>query len=183
MIQTQTYTLRRIFKSALTSQNVIRELLQLMFVAELVDPGVDVWIVSPWISNVALVDNRAGAFDVINPDWGRREVRLVDLSLQLLMSGCNLIIATRPDEHNQVFLDRLRDAAREATVEQLLTIVERDHLHTKGILTTRGLMLGSMNLTYNGIELNDEVVEYDTDEVSRANARLAFTEYQSTKGM
>jgi hypothetical protein len=180
---TKTYTLRRIFKSSVTSQNVIRELLQLMFLAELVDPGSDIWIVSPWISNVALLDNRAGAFDVVNPDWGRREIRLVDLSLQLLISGCNLIIATRPDEHNLAFLQRLQDAAREAAVEQLLTIVKRDHLHTKGILTTRGLMLGSMNLTYNGVELNDEVVEYDTDEVSRANARLAFTDYQTTKGL
>jgi hypothetical protein len=175
----QTYTLRRIFRSSVTSQNVIRELLQIMFLTELVDPGDDTWIVSPWISNVALLDNRAGAFDIVNPDWGRREIRLVDLALRLLISGCRLIIATRPDEHNLTFLQQLQDAAREMAVEQLLTVVKRDQLHTKGILTTRGLMLGSMNLTYNGVELNDEVVEYDTDNVSRANARLAFSDYQT----
>jgi hypothetical protein len=34
-----------------------------------------------------------------------------------------------------------------------------------------------MNLTYNGLELNEELITYDTDEQSLAVARLAFANY------
>ena len=69
---------RRIFKSAVTSQNLIRELLQMMFLGELLAPGGQrAWLVSPWISNIVLFDNRAGGFGTINPEWGNREIRLI----------------------------------------------------------------------------------------------------------
>ena len=64
---------RRIFKSAVTSQNLIRELLQMMLLGELLSPGGQrTWLVSPWISNIMLFDNRAGGFGTINPEWGNR---------------------------------------------------------------------------------------------------------------
>jgi phosphatidylserine/phosphatidylglycerophosphate/cardiolipin synthase-like enzyme len=53
-------------------------------------------------------------------------------------------------------------------------------LHTKGVLTKRGLLIGSMNLTYNGLELNDEVVVFDTTLKSLAEARLNFESYIET---
>lgn len=64
---------RRIFKTQTTGVTTIQELLQTMFVAEVVKPGEEIWIVSPWISNVVLIDNRTGSFDALNPEWGRRE--------------------------------------------------------------------------------------------------------------
>ncbi len=176
------YSLRRIFKSSVTSWKVIEELITLMILAELVDPGEEFWIVSPWISDVPLLDNRPGSFDVVNPEWGRREVRLVDVASQLMAGGSRLIVVTRFNEHNKIFLQRLRDAAVDAAVEASLTVIVRDQLHTKGILSKRGLMLGSMNLTYNGLELNDEIVEYDTDPTNLASARLAFAGYREASG-
>jgi hypothetical protein len=89
-------------------------------------------------------------------------------------------IVTRPDDHNKVFLRRLEDSASAAGVRQLLSMTERDRLHTKGILTCRGLMLGSMNLTYSGLDLNDEVITYDTDPQALASARVAFGNYVGT---
>ena len=66
---------RRIFKSAVTSQNLIRELLQLMLLGELFAPtGERAWFVSPWISNIVLFDNRAGGFGSVNPEWANREI-------------------------------------------------------------------------------------------------------------
>lgn len=60
---------RRIFKSAVTSQILIRELLQMMFLGELLAPGGQrAWLVNPWISNIVLLDNRATGFGTINPD-------------------------------------------------------------------------------------------------------------------
>lgn len=173
------FTSRRIFKTAVTSQNVVREVLQLMFVAEILGGGAELWLVSPWISDIALLDNRTGGFDALNPDWRRREIRLVDIAIQLLAAGERVTVVSRPDEHNRRFLYRLREASGEAGVAELLTVLEREHLHTKGILTGHGLLLGSMNITYSGLELNDEYVEYDTDPGSLAGARLAFEAYRS----
>lgn len=169
---------RRIFKSAVTSHNLIRELLELMVLGELMAPGDErVWFVSPWISNVAILDNRAAGFTAVNPEWGAREIRLVEIAVELMMRGCPVAIATSLDEHNIVFSHALQDAAAEAGVTDKLKIVRRENLHTKGILLRRGLLMGSMNITYRGLELNDEVVTYDTNPQSLAQARINFESY------
>jgi phosphatidylserine/phosphatidylglycerophosphate/cardiolipin synthase-like enzyme len=177
VISDTTYKLRRIFKSTTTGSALIRELLQLMFLAELLNPSDEIWIVSPWISDVVILDNRAGGFDVINPEWRRREIRLIDLVIQVLSSGSNVVVVTRPDKHNLSFLGNLLDLVKEATLDDQIKIVKRENLHTKGILTGSGLLLGSMNLTYRGFELNDEVIEYDTSRRRLAQARQSFAAY------
>jgi hypothetical protein len=173
----ETYELRRIFKSSKTGGAVIRELLQIMFVAELLLASKEIWIVSPWISNVSVLDNRTGSFNVINPEWSRREIRLGDLALQALSNGSRLNLVTRPDDHNIDFLNRLEEETREAGLNDQLKSIKRESLHTKGILTGGGLLFGSMNLTYSGFELNDEVIEYDTSSQRLTQARHSFEEY------
>lgn len=173
-----TFVTRRIFKSAVTSQNLIRELLQLMLLGELLAPGGErAWLVSPWISNVVLFDNRAGGFATVNPEWGSREIRLIEVATDLMVRGTSLGIATSYDNHNASFLATLSEAADAAGVADLLTIVQREHLHIKGVLVKRGLLTGSMNLTYRGFELNDEMVVYDTELKTLAEARLNFESY------
>lgn len=171
------YNLRRVFKSSSTGPAVIRELLQMMFLSELLAPSRNIWVVSPWISDVPILDNRSGSFDVMNPEWHRREIRLIDLTLQVLTGGSRVIIVTRPDAHNPAFLDQLTERAEETSLKDNLTLVQREHLHTKGILTDSGLLLGSMNLTFRGFELNDEVIEYDTSLQRIAEARQSFQSY------
>lgn len=172
------FSSRRIFKSVATSQNLVRELLQVMLLGESIAPGEQrAWLVSPWISNVVLFDNRAGGFSSINPEWGAREVRLAEVALHLMARGARLGIATSLDTHNDGFLNALKAGADEAGLSEKLTIVKREHLHVKGILLGRGLLTGSMNLTYRGLELNDETVVYDTDPKTLAEARLNFESY------
>ncbi|MBH31958.1 MAG: hypothetical protein CMG71_08270 [Candidatus Marinimicrobia bacterium] len=178
----EAYNLRRIFKSSSTGSAVIKELLQLMFLSELLAPSEQIWIVSPWISDVPILDNRSGSFDVMNPEWHRREIRLSDLALQVLTGGSRLTLVTRPDEHNLTFLDQLSERTEEASLQKQLTLVKREHLHTKGILTNAGLLLGSMNLTFHGFELNDEVIEYDTSSQRIAEARQSFHSYLEGTG-
>jgi phosphatidylserine/phosphatidylglycerophosphate/cardiolipin synthase-like enzyme len=169
---------RRIFKSAVTSQNLIRELLQLMLLGELMAPGGQrVWFVSPWISNIAIIDNRAAGFSAINPEWGAREIRLVEIAVELMARGSPVGVATSLDQHNLAFLDFLSEAAADMGLSEKLSIVRRENLHTKGILLRRGLLTGSMNITYRGLELNDEVVIYDTIAQSVAQARISFESY------
>jgi phosphatidylserine/phosphatidylglycerophosphate/cardiolipin synthase-like enzyme len=172
---------RRIFKSAATSQNLIRELLQMMFLGELLAPGGErAWLVSPWISNVVLFDNRPGGFSSINPEWGSREIRLVEILTDVMARGTMLGIATSMDDHNDPLIAALATAADEAGLADRLCVVRRQHLHIKGVLFKRGLLTGSMNLTYNGLELNDEMVVYDTTPKTLAEARINFESYVGT---
>ena len=169
---------RRIFKSAVTSQNLIRELLQMMLLGELLSPGGHRnWLVSPWISNIMLFDNRAGGFSTINPEWGKREIRLVEVLTDMMARGTALGIATSTDTHNDPLIAELTTAVEEAGLSNQLRIVRRQHLHIKGVLLKRGLLTGSMNLTYNGLELNDEMVVYDTMPKTLSEARINFESY------
>ena len=178
-MSTRPYQTRRIFRSHITSQDVVRELLQIMCFAELLAPSREVWLVSPWISDFVLLDNRSGRFNAINPQWQRREIRLVDYAQQLMTNGTHVIIVTRPDAHNQTFLNRLEDRSRESGLDDHLELLSRRGLHTKGILTDNSILLGSMNLTYAGLELNEESVYYETSAEAIAKARIEFHIYRS----
>lgn len=178
-MSTPIYSTRRIFRSAATSQEVVRELLQIMWLAELMAPSEEVWLVSPWVSDFVLLDNRSGRFDSINPQWHRREIRLVDYTIQLMTAGTRVVVVTRPDPHNLTFLARLEDRAVESGLEDKLDVLKRDRLHTKGILTSGGILMGSMNLTYSGLELNEESVYYETSFEAIAKARVEFAHYRS----
>ncbi|RYG89398.1 MAG: phosphatidylserine/phosphatidylglycerophosphate/cardiolipin synthase family protein [Alphaproteobacteria bacterium] len=173
-----TFESRRIFKSRATSQNLVRELLQMMLLGEIASPGGQrAWLVSPWISNVVLFDNRAGGFTSVNPEWSGREVRLIEVALHLMARGTSLGVATNFDDHNDPFLSAIKIGAEEVGLSDKLLIIQRENLHVKGILLKRGLLTGSMNLTYRGLELNDETVVYDTANRVIAQARVNFESY------
>jgi len=168
---------RRIFKSQTTGATTIQELLQSMFVAEVLHPSEKIWIVSPWISNVVLIDNRAGNFDALNPEWGRREVRLAEVLATLMARGTEVNIVTRMDANNDALLSRVDELAIEQGLEQQLSILLDNKLHTKGLLLGGCLLMGSMNLTYNGIVINDEMVEFSIDPQDLGRTRLEFQTY------
>lgn len=172
---------RRIFKTQTTGVATIQELMQTMFVAEVLQPGEDIWIVSPWISNVVLIDNRSGNFDGLNPEWGRREIRLADVLVTLMSHGTKAQIVTRNESSNDSFRTKIADLAREHDLEDSLSVHIHDPLHTKGILLTRCLLMGSMNLTYNGMQINDEWVEFSIDQADLVRTRLEFARYGEGK--
>lgn len=174
------YLHRRIFKSQLTGSATIQELLQTMFVGEMLRVDSVIWVVSPWISNVVLIDNRSGNFDSLNPEWGRREIRLADVLVALMVRGAPVNVVTRDEDSNQSFLRRLSDLVRSYAVEEQARMTIRDQLHTKGILLSRSLLLGSMNFTYNALTINDEWIEFSLDPEDLARAKLEFSEYLET---
>ena len=172
---------RRIFKTQLTGATTIQELLQTMFVGELLQPGEEIWLVSPWISDVVLIDNRAGSFDALNPEWGRREIRLADVLITLMNRGTRVRIVTRNDSSNDAFRTRIGELAKEHGLETQISVRIHEQLHTKGIMLSRGLLMGSMNLTYNGMVINDEWVEFSIDRQELARTRLEFDHYGEAK--
>jgi len=169
---------RRILKTSSSCQHEVRELLQAVFVSELLAPSRWLWLVSPWLSDIEIIDNRTGSFNALEPLWGRRGIRLSEVLGRILGYGItNLVVATRPDAHNQKFLRTLR-----ATVEgqgargQLRILDYRQHLHVKGVLGDDFFISGSMNITYFGIELLEESVLFETEPNDIAGARILFME-------
>ncbi|GFO65887.1 phospholipase D-like domain-containing protein [Geomonas paludis] len=168
---------RRIFKTTTSSQQEIRELLQLIFVSEVVSPGERVWLVTPWISNVPILDNRSGLFSSLDPNWGQRLIRLNEILMRLAEFGTEVVIVTRPDDHCRTYVQILREELESMGLGARLVVLWREELHTKGVLTERALLTGSMNLTNNGLDLLDEQVTLDTDATDIAQGRINFESY------
>lgn len=169
--------IRRIFRSATSSQHAMRDLLALFFTQELLAPSPTLFLVEPWISNIVILDNRTGRFDAVNPDWGRREIRLIDVLVQLAQSGTQLRIVSRPNEHSRRFVGRLKSALEEMALLDRCAFREVETLHTKGILTEHALIVGSMNLTESGISLLDEQITIEYGARPIAEARVSFEPY------
>jgi hypothetical protein len=165
---------RQIIRSSSTSNAEIRELLQGVFAAELLRPSECLWLVSPWLSDIEILDNRSGAFSSLDPHWGSRQIRLIEILGRLLENGTIVIIATRPDNHNETFLRKFEDVARASGNASRLAFHRLPTLHTKGILGDDFYISGSMNITFNGIEVLQEGLLFTTDAESVSNARIAF---------
>lgn len=171
------YISRRIFKTQLTGPATLKELLQTMFASEMLLTGERVWVVSPWVTNVALLDNRSGNFDALNPEWGHRAVRVAEILSFLMTRGNHVVVVTRDLEINKGLMTVLEDEVRRLDLQDQLSIILREQLHSKGILLSRSMLLGSMNLTYSGIEINDESVEFVIDPEDIARTRLEYNLY------
>lgn len=171
------YSHRRIFKTAVTGKETTRELLQTMFVGEVLNKANKIWIVSPWVSNIIIIDNRSGNFDSLNPEWGRREIRLIDLLISIMTRGSEVVVVTRDVETNIGFLNSFNDLVEEHALSEQVTVIRRDKLHTKGILLSKSQLMGSMNLTYYGLEINDESISFSIDLEDVAQTRLEFERY------
>ena len=165
---------RQIIRSSSTSNAEIRELLQGIFAAELLCPSKQLWLVSPWLSDIELLDNRSGAFASLDPQWGARQIRLVEILGRLLALGTEVVIATRPDAHNESFLRKLEDIANAAGNRSRLSIHRLPTLHTKGVLGDDFYISGSMNITFNGVEVLEESLLFTTEAEPVANAKIAF---------
>lgn len=148
----------------------IRDLLQSVFVTELLRPSPRMWLVSAWIVDAPVVDNRGGELSGIMPSWPERELLLSEVLAEFLAGGTTLTVVTNEHSANRTFPDALRDAAAAVDARPHLKIqsldtlrVDREHgLHRKRFVTARSVVWGSMNFTYSGIERNAEDVSLET---------------------
>jgi phosphatidylserine/phosphatidylglycerophosphate/cardiolipin synthase-like enzyme len=154
------------------SARQVPDLLQAIFVAELISPSRCLWLVSPWISDIPVIDNRTNAFSALDPLWTRAQVPLNQVLTRLLELGTTVHVATRPDTRNRAFLDRIRRAAEPDGLP--LRMHEQEELHEKGILGDRFYLSGSMNFTFNGISLNEEAVHFIVEPSTVAENRVIF---------
>jgi len=164
---------RQIFKSSQQCRNEVRELLQGVFAGELISPSKTLWIVSPWISDIVIIDNRSGGFDGLLPEWGPREIRLREVLARILALGGEIVIVTRSDDHNQLLVRSLQRQTELDHTSGRLSVQLVDKLHEKGICGDGFYLSGSMNLTFNGVELLEETVRFEVE--SDAISRMQIT--------
>lgn len=171
---------RNIFRSSSTGNAEVSELLQALFVAETIIPSEEIWLVSPWLTDLQILDNRTGEFSALGHQWGPRRIRLSEL-LATTLESSQLFIVTRPVPHNDTFVQKIKDLAAAAGKTDNLTVHIRKTLHLKGLLGSDYYLSGSMNFTFNGVEILDEGISFDTSPDAIAQARIAFHENYETE--
>lgn len=173
---------RVIRKSKAQSASEVLDLLGALFSAELITPSSCVWLVSPWISDVDILDNSTGTYASLTR-FGRRRIRLAELLVALAADGAHIVIATTSDSHNDNFRRRLTLLSRDARIDDRVNVVvdPTGRLHTKALTGDDYALAGSMNITYNGIHLREEYVELRTESDFVAQARMdAFDRFGGT---
>jgi hypothetical protein len=168
---------RHIYKSVTSSQHAVRDVLAALFTQELLVRSEEIVLVQPWISNVVILDNRSGNFDTLNPEWGKREVRLAEVLATLAAGDTRIHVVVRPDPHNKRFKSQLEDAMLDSGAGDRCMFYQIADLHTKGILCSHALLRGSMNLTENGVGVLEESVSVTFDPHAIAAARVHFDSY------
>lgn len=162
-------TTRLIHRAAARPHKLIAEALQALMVGELLAPGSRLLIVSPWISDVPIIDNRSGRFGCLDARWGARWISLSAVLRSFLEAGMRVQVACGPGRREDEFVERLARSVQRDGTEDALHIRRspsdrpRAMDHEKAIVADAWAVHGSMNLTYHGVELNGELVTVTTD--------------------
>lgn len=162
-------TTRQFLQTAADSRNAAREVLQTVFMAELLKPSRCIWIVSPWLRDIPVLDNAARGFSALAVQFPTTELRLSRVLVELMTRGTEVVVATRPDPGNR----QLPDAVVAAGGLKM-KFIERADLHAKGVIGDRYAITGSMNLTFNGIDYLNEMLQFTTEIAQVERLRLAF---------
>ena len=164
---------RQILRTRSGSRQQIKGLLESLFAAELLSPSPKLYLVSAWIRDIHILDNRSGSYRGLDPAWGQRALRLSEVLRILLHRGSELVLAIREDQGNQDFARRLTCDLGDTELARVAVLTRAD-LHVKGLLGEGYAITGSMNFTNNGVENNEEFLRYETDPRKLAELRVEF---------
>ena len=168
-----TNTRRTINKSKNTAKLEVRDLLETVFAAELLKPSKTLWVVAPWISDIAIFDNSAGKFSMF-PDYLMRKVPLSAVLHEIASRGSQIVVVISDDHPNEGFKDAIKRRFQESGILDRLTIVVESvqELHEKAITGEDYVISGSMNFTKNGIDFKTEKIVFSMDEVEVADSQF-----------
>lgn len=164
---------RQILRTRSGSRQQIQALLESLFTAELLSPSPRIYMVSAWIRDIQILDNRGGSFRGLDPSWGRRTFRLAEILRILVGRGSEVVLVVRPEQGNEDFVRRLMQALGDSEKTRARILI-RSELHVKGLLGQGYAITGSMNFTHFGLENNDEFLHYETDPQKLAELRVEF---------
>jgi len=148
------------------------DFLQSLFITETLSPSRRLWISSAWISDVYLIDNSSRQFATLVPDWPADRVRLSRVLRALVERGSEVVVVTNLAATNEDFLARLRAIASD--FPDRVRTGRAALLHDKGIVGDHFTLDGTMNLTYNGVYVNEETLIYRTDPATIAARQVSL---------
>lgn len=163
--------MRRITTAGRGQTRILNDLMQNLLVTELLVPSRQLWVLSPWISDIDVIDNTAGQFKSVLPGLPARRIRLTEILIELARRGSDVRVLTRDVESNVVARQRLENVGGLGAKP---TVRIHPNLHDKGILGDRFHLQGSMNFTYFGQTVNAEGVTLTHDPRIIAETRIAY---------
>lgn len=162
--------MRTIRTTGTERSQAVADAIEGVLIAELLDPSTAIWLVSPWVSDIPVIENSDGRYSglALLP---RRPVSLIEVLERLSRANAELTVVARDDPSNVAVITRLRELCEKS---QSTHLVLTENVHDKTLLTDRVLLSGSMNFTYGGTERNTEslTVVDDPEAVNSAHIQL-----------
>jgi len=130
------------------------------------------WVVSPWVSDIQVLDNSFGGFGGL---FATAKPRLSDVLHTLAAKGTSIVLVAKDVETNRPFVQSLESIRSRLPVPGKLAVRldNNSRLHTKAIVSEGYVVSGSMNFTRAGTMLNDELIELRTESAYVAESRIA----------
>lgn len=167
--------LERTLRTSRVTGIKVDPVLKAVLLAELLWPSEQLWLVSPWISDVVALDNSRGDYDGLFEGSVARGYTLAEALTTIIANGASLAVVTRPARHNTPFLDKLTRLVDGTGNRHRLEIVQGADVHEKTFCGHDWIISGSMNYTIRGLEINDEATSYKVGTAPAAQARLDLT--------
>lgn len=164
---------RQIVKSSGRASLEAHDAMSNLLVAALLHPEGELFVVSAWISDVPIVDNTAGGFSALEPDWSTRWITLAEVLAALVKRGVRLRLKTNTTTHNNAFIERLKVLL---PPDAEVAMRRDENTHSKGIVGDDFALRGSMNLTYRGLREREETVEIDVGTEAVSTFRIELRE-------
>lgn len=158
--------MRVIRKSASASGREAIDLLASLLALELLKASRCLWIVSPWVTDIPIIDNRFGGFPSLDR-YGRRRITLAEVLVTVAVGSATVVVATRQEAVNAAFVARLTRLAEDqgaADRVRVVSVPDQQRLHDKALAGDDFVVSGSMNFTFAGALLNEEQVQLHSDE-------------------
>jgi phosphatidylserine/phosphatidylglycerophosphate/cardiolipin synthase-like enzyme len=155
----------------LTVDSIVRAALLSELVSPIAREARSLWLVSGWVTDVPVIDNVDGAYDALLGDEFPPVCRLSHVLGAIHRRGTGVHLVTQPMARHEAFADSVRRAAGDGPMPQ---VVFGEVAHEKTMCTNTWLIEGSMNFTYSGLGVNDESVNYTTDQAKIGKAFIDF---------
>lgn len=146
----------------------ISDLLTATLLSELCRPSAELWVVTGWITDIPVLNNRHRQYDAVLGPLARSSVLLSEVLAELAQRGTHIHVAVREVDHNVRFVKRIE--GRIASKE--LSLYSSPDLHEKIIVGDDWVMKGSMNFTWNGVQVNEENIDFEVNQGTAATQRL-----------
>ena len=146
----------------------ITDLLTAALLSELCRPSEELWIVSGWITDIPVLDNRHRQYDAVLGSVARSSLLFTEVLAEIAARDSHIHVAVRQVDHNTRFLSRLKDRIAPAR----LSVYGSPDLHEKMMVGENWVMKGSMNFTWNGVQQNEESIDFQFDKAEAAHQRL-----------